>query len=316
MARQARREQLRAPSLFLPISLLLVSSVFFALSPFRAFGQKEAAPQPTTSTPLAALPSLAEVTLDGMAFVKIPAGTFRMGTTNAQREAMKAAREWSRLLEVEQPAHFVTISKPFLLAKCELTQALWTRVMKEKTAPPPGRRAPKVNPSTFLGQDLPVETVSWDDVQSFLKRLNAQTGSKYRLPTEAEWEYACRAGSDEPFGMGADGKPVSVEYLPEYAWYSADSDNKTHPVGSKKPNAWGLNDTMGNVWEWCQDYFAPDFYRLPPQRDPVNATESTERVFRGGCWFLEPPQLRCAARGANLSTFKSPYVGLRLARDL
>jgi formylglycine-generating enzyme required for sulfatase activity len=281
-------------------------------------GSSSPAPAGAPALPdLQKLTDLGLVTLDGIPFVKIPAGVFRMGTPLDQRQAMQAARQWSPLLEVEQPAHLVTITRPFLLGKCELTQAQWVRVMKGKMPRAEGSRRPaKDNPSTFPGEDLPVETVSWDEAKLFVKSLNEGAAGKYRLPTEAEWEYACRAGGDGPFGRGGERKPITVEYLPEYAWYAGNAENRTHPVGMKKPNAWGLHDMLGNVWEWCQDSFSPDYYRHSPARDPLDVADSTERVFRGGCWFLDLHPLRCAARGGNLPSFKSPYVGLRLARDL
>jgi formylglycine-generating enzyme required for sulfatase activity len=158
-----------------------------------------------------------------MEFVLIPAGSFLMGSPDSDAEASNN----------EKPPHRVTISQPFYLGKYPVTQAQWEAVMAN-------------NPSYFKGKpNCPVEHVSWDDVQVFLHRLNEREGSSgCRLPTEAEWEYACRAGTETP------------RYHPDVnavAWYAGNSNDQTWPVGQKLPNAWGLYDTLGNIWEWCYD---------------------------------------------------------------
>lgn len=246
-----------------------------------------------------------ESTHQGIVFVHIPAGSFTMGTTDPVQQQLKARNLWTRFGECERPAHKVTLSKSFLISKCEITQRQWSAVL--------GARK---QPSAFKGDDRPVESVSWEDVQVFLAALNQQEGgAKYRLPTEAEWEYCCRAGSEQAYGMASDGAPVTVETLGEYAWFNVNADHKTHPVGTKKPNAWGLHDMHGNVWEWCKDWYAPNYYAAAPATNPVNLTPSTERVFRGGSWFLAPEHLRAAFRSGNLPDFKSPYVGFRVVRN-
>jgi formylglycine-generating enzyme required for sulfatase activity len=272
---------------------------------------------PTPAVDLGSLSDFAEVTLDGIVFVKIPAGRFLMGTTDAQRAALKAAGEWLPAQEDERPAHRVTITRPFLLGKFEVTQAQWTAVIAKD---PPGttRREKEAikAPSAFKGENLPVERVSWRDVQAYLERLNRTGGGKYRLPTEAEWECAARAGGDGLYGMGAGGTAITAETLGEFGWFRSNSGSKTQPVGSRKPNAWGLHDMLGGVWEWCQDYYSPKAYSSAPATDPVSTTETSEHVYRGGSWFLEPHQLRAGFRGGNLVTSRTQYAGFRLLREL
>jgi formylglycine-generating enzyme required for sulfatase activity len=227
--------------------------------------------------------------------VVVPAGTFDMGSNSGDAD--------------EKPVHRVTISKAYLMGKYEVTQGQWKAVMGK-------------NPSHFTGNDeLPVEQVSWDECQEYIRRLNAKTGMQFRLPTEAEWEYACRAGSTGDWAGSLDSMGWYYENagrsrLSDSSW-SAESmtnnGNQTHPVGQKQPNGWGLFDMHGNVWEWCQDWYDENYYGRSPGTDPAGAVEGSNRVFRGGCWF--DTAARC--RSANLNRYtpasRGYDLGFRLA---
>jgi formylglycine-generating enzyme required for sulfatase activity len=204
-----------------------------------------------------------------MEFVLIPAGTFMMGSPDSDPDAFP----------IEKPVHQVTLSQAFYLGKYPVTQAQWEAVMG-------------TNPSQFKGADRPVENVSWDDVQAFMQKLSEREGGDhYRLPTEAQWEYACRAGSSTRYHFGDD-----AAQLGNYAWYYQNSDNQTHPVGQKQPNAWGLYDMHGNVWEWVQDWYGA--YTSNPVTDPISPTSGARRVFRGGDWGNAARYVRAANRSA------------------
>jgi formylglycine-generating enzyme required for sulfatase activity len=252
--------------------------------------------------PLAAAADFDEAIHDGIAFISIPAGTFTMGTSDHDRGILQKQESWTRFQECERPPHPVTITKSFLISKCEITQEQWMSVME-------------TNPAAFKGDHLPVESVSWEEVQEFIQKLNEKAKSKYRLPTEAEWEYCCRAGNTNLFGQGRRREIISTNNLLEYAWYRGNAESRTRYVGQRKPNAWGLYDMHGNVWEWCQDWYAADYYSHSPANDPMNTEPSSERVLRGGCWFLDAYYLRSAFRSGNLPSFKSQYVGFRLVRE-
>jgi len=211
-----------------------------------------------------------------MDFCRIPAGTFLMGKQGNQ--------------------HRVTLTKDFYMARYPVTQALWQVIMGN-------------NPSHFKGENHPVEQVSWKDAQEFITKLNERTGeSRYRLPTEAEWEYVCRSGSSGTYCFGDD-----ESLLGEYAWYRNNSDQKTHSVGEKKPNAWGLYDMHGNVWEWCQDCYKG--YSPGSVIDPVGPSLGTFRVIRGGGWSYDAGYCQSADRYRFVPgfRFRFNFIGLRLA---
>ena len=202
-----------------------------------------------------------------------------------------------------KPLHRVRITKPFFLGVYQVTQREWEKVMGS-------------NPSNFKGEDLPVESVSWEDCQVFIKKLAAlEPGVKYRLPTEAEWEYACRAGSTGNFCFGDD-----EARLGEYAWYSGNSDNKTHPVGEKKPNAWGLYDIHGNVWEWCWNWWDDKYYERCAKQgvvaDPSGPETGSSRLYRGGSWDYDAVDCGSGYRYWDEPVMRWYYLGLRLARSV
>lgn len=191
----------------------------------------------------------------GMEFVQVPAGEFVMGSFEDEEDKSN----------YENPIHKVTIEKPYYLGKYEVTQKQWRKVMGD-------------NPSNFQGNTLPVEQVSWYDAQEFIKKLNRiEDTDKYRLPSEAEWEYACRAGNSTKYSFGDD-----ESQLYAYAWYNRNSVLKTHPVGQKKPNAWGLYDMHGNVWEWVA--WHDDYPDADSSGNEWEQESESFRTGRGGGW--------------------------------
>ncbi|MBI4229424.1 MAG: formylglycine-generating enzyme family protein [Planctomycetes bacterium] len=222
----------------------------------------------------------------GMRFRLIPAGEFLMGSP-----ASEAGRD------DDETQHRVRITRPFYMGVTEVTQAQWEAVMRS-------------DPSGFKGADLSVDRVSWDDCQEFIRRLNArEAGVTYRLPTEAEWEYACRAGTTTRYGFGDD-----EARLGEYAWYFANG-GRTYPVGQKRANGWGLFDMHGNVWEWCQDWYA-ETYGSGEQVDPAGpGSEDGRRVLRGGSWSNNVGDLRSARRYGSAPSNRLYGCGFRLARS-
>jgi formylglycine-generating enzyme required for sulfatase activity len=212
-------------------------------------------------------------------FVPVPAGEFMMGSNSGGSD--------------EKPRHRVRITKRFEMGKFEVTQAQWKAAMG-------------ANPSNFKVDDRPVETVSWNDAQEFLKRLNAMNdGYRYRLPTEAEWEYAARAGS------AAD----TVADLDAVAWYSGNSGRETHPVGRKRANAWGLYDMLGNVWEWCADWYGENYYSSSPVDDPQGPASGSMHVLRGGSWSDYPGYVRPSYRLWSVPDDRVLDIGFRLVRE-
>ncbi|MDX2284374.1 MAG: formylglycine-generating enzyme family protein [Bacteroidia bacterium] len=212
----------------------------------------------------------------------IPGGTFEMGSTE--------------LTSDEQPVHSVTVGD-FWMGKYEVTQAQWRAVLGY---PPPSDNADC--------DDCPVEEVSWDGVQVFITRLNALTGLRYRLPTEAEWEYAAGGGNGSRTKYAGTDNKISLK---KYAWYDY-GGNRTHHVGEKQPNRLGLYDMSGNVWEWCQDWYGD--YPGSTQTNPIGPTTGFNRVVRGGGWDSDPASCRVAYRWQRPPFANYPYLGFRLAR--
>jgi formylglycine-generating enzyme required for sulfatase activity len=199
--------------------------------------------------------------------VLISPGSFIMGSDSTEQERHND----------EDPMREVTISKPFYMGKYEVTQEQWKAVMGD-------------NPSMFKDKenwnDHPVDWVSWNDCIEFTEKLSQLTSKIFRLPTEAEWEYACRAGTDTRYYWGNDPNDWEVR---DYAWAFSYSEGRSHPVGMKKPNAWGLYDMSGNMWEWCLDWRAP--YDPQDIVDPKGQTNGNKKIYRGGSWFNNPQLL-------------------------
>ena len=218
----------------------------------------------------------------GTKFTLISRGEFYMGSEES---------------DDERPVHKVWINNPFYLGTYPVTQREWKAVMGDNN-----------NPSHFKGDDLPVETVLWDDVQKFIKKLNAKEGTdKYRLPSEAEWEYACRAGTSTRYSFGD-----SEFELGEYAWYDDNSDGQTHPIGQKKPNPWGLFDMYGNVWEWVQDNWHENYHGALADGSAWEDS-GADRVGRGGSWRYDfTMRCRSAARGCCNPSDRDGSLGFRL----
>lgn len=211
----------------------------------------------------------------GMVFVK--GGTFQMGSNVGGDD--------------EKPVHTVTVSN-FYIGKYEVTQKQWQDIMGN-------------NPSHFKGDDLPVLQVSWNNVQEFIKKLNAKTGKNYRLPTEAEWEYAARGGS-----TGSPTTYAGSNTINNVAWYDSNSKSKTHPVGQKQPNELGIYDMSGNVWEWCSDWYGS--YSSSLQTNPQGASYGSGRVLRGGSWNDRAEYCRSTYRLNYSPDGSSGYLGFRL----
>ncbi|MFW5759522.1 MAG: formylglycine-generating enzyme family protein [Cyclobacteriaceae bacterium] len=227
-----------------------------------------------------------------MEFIYIPAGTFIMGSS---------AEEQDRHGD-EDPLRNVTISRGFYLGKFEVTQQQWLSVTNS-------------NPSVFQKEEnhlqKPVDWVSWQDCQNFIEKLNEYDLGIFRLPTEAEWEYACRAGTNTRYYWGDDYKD-NIVY--DHAWAFSRAEGKSHEVGKKKPNAWGLYDMSGNVWEWCSDWRGP--YNPADTLDPVGPPDGTKKIYRGGSWFNKPSTLRSANRHGHEPDVKGTNAGLRLVLEI
>jgi formylglycine-generating enzyme required for sulfatase activity/tRNA A-37 threonylcarbamoyl transferase component Bud32 len=249
----------------------------------------------------------------GMKLALIPSGEFKMGSPAALIDVelrLHGYNEmWRNLLPGELPQHRVRITRPYRLGVTEVTQEQYQRVMGS-------------NPSKFQGDPhRPVEQVSWDDAVEFCSKLSELPGERaverrYGLPTEAQWEYACRAGSMAPLQSKADpsARLEEEKMLRDYAWFGANSDGQTHPVGQKRANALGLSDMYGNAAEWCADWIQPDYYAKSPVDDPSGPRTGTHRVVRGGS-FLDPPYgCRLTARCTGPPGLRDPNVGFRVAQ--
>jgi formylglycine-generating enzyme required for sulfatase activity len=241
----------------------------------------------------------------GMEFLTIPAGRFMMGSPETDIEAP----------DFEKPQHQVTISRPFMLGRIEVTQANWEALLGEN----PYERD-RSNPyyslpgmAKRITRPSHPATVSWNDAQDFISALNAKEGgSIYRLPTEAEWEYAARAGTTTRYSFGDDKRD-----LERHAWYGGDfQTGGHHPVGTKEPNQWGLHDMHGNVWEWVSDWHDPNYYARSAAVDPRGPESGTERVVRGGSWHTTATSWRSAFRRDYKPDYRGISIGFRLVREI
>ena len=265
----------------------------------------------------------------GMKLVLIPPGEFTMGSPREQiKEELKTPgiEDWYKdRLPGEGPQHKVRITRPFFLGVFLVTQEEYQRVMGDN---PSEFSATGNGKGKVAGEDTkacPVENVSWSDAQEFCRNLSnlpeeQAAGRSYQLPSEAEWEYACRAGSKGQFSFSPGDTVLSNDSennpLRDYGWFDGNSGGMTHPVGEKKPNAWGLFDMHGNVWEWCQDWYGRDYYAKSPTDDPTGPPVGTYRVCRGG--GCRVPSWRCgsAARGSREPRLRSGGLGLRVAAQV
>ena len=226
-------------------------------------------------------------TVNGVSFdmIAVEGGTFTMGAT---------AEQASDAYSDEKPTHQVTLSS-YYIGKTEVTQELWQAVMGS-------------NPSGFSGANLPVEKVSWEDCQIFIAILNELTGKYFRLPTEAEWEYAARGGSKSQ-GYKYSGSNT----VDDVAWYPSNSSSKTHPVATKAPNELGIYDMSGNVLEWCRDWYSSSYYSSSSQYNPTGPASGSRRVYRGGSWGSSARLCRVSYRDYNGPSYSFYNLGLRLA---
>jgi sulfatase modifying factor 1 len=232
----------------------------------------------------------------GMTFNNIPAGTFTMGSPETEEGRSDNEHQ-----------HPVTITKSFYMQTTEVTQGQWKEVMG--TEPWKGEQYVKEGPNNAATY------VSWNDAVAYCKKLSEAEDKTYRLPTEAEWEYACRAGTETAWSFGDDEKALG-----DYAWYREnawDIDEKyAHQVELKKPNAFGLYDMYGNVYEWCHDYYERDYYKQSSENNPTGPTSGSFRVLRGGSWNYLTRNTRSAVRDSRVADHRYGYSGFRLVREL
>jgi len=284
MARKEEEAKAASRSRFFGVALVLAMLVlgYFVLAP----GASDAPESSKTPIPAQAADQKTFTNSIGMEFVLIPAGEFDMGSPSTEEGRYGD----------EGPVHRVKLANTFYMGRYEVTQKQWREVMGN-------------NPSSFKGDNLPVEEVSWNDVQQFIKKLNEKEGTnKYRLPSEAEWEYAARAGTTTRYSFGDD-----ESKLGDYAWYRANSGSKTHEVGQKKPNPWGLYDMHGNVWEWVQDKWHSNYNGAPTDGSAWEGDGSV-RVFRGGSWYGSARGCRSAIRRGFDPADRYSDLGFRLLR--
>ena len=238
----------------------------------------------------------------GIDFVTLPAGEFVMGNPNFDDTVIDLPDGDVSQIADERPARRVRITRPFELSRTEITQAQWLSVMH--TRPGPAEYWKRKD-----WKRLPVVSVTWHDAQRFMAALNRSAGNKhYRLPTEAEWEYAARAGSSSDRGFPAD-------QLDEYAWYLGNSGDHPHPVAQRRANAWALYDMLGNAWEWVADRYQADYYEYGSDTDPTGPNQGEKRVRRGGSYHCQPHLVRVNYRAADTPDTRYSVIGFRVLRE-
>ena len=257
--------------------------------------QLESLPEPSNIIVANSLPDplrTPKIRYSDASFVHIAPGSFVMGSP--EHETGRGS---------DETQHEVTLTREYFMQATPVTQGQWKAVMGS-------------NPSCFLqgGEDCPVEGVNWNECQEFIKRVNEKGEYLYRLPTEAEWEYACRAGGGASFFNGEITELFcrNDPCLDKMGWFCGNSGRKTHPVAEKNPNAWGLFDMHGNICEWCQDWYGG--YDVMPQINPTGAVFGPGHVVRGGSWFSNSQNCRSASRFYRASNSRSDFVGFRLVR--
>lgn len=243
-------------------------------------------PEPIAASSLVPAKTGGEASAVNMEFVMVKGGCYRMGDSFGSGYAD------------ERPVHEVCVND-FYMGKYDVTQGQWKEIMGN-------------NLSEFdrCGDDCPVENISWNDAQDFIAKMKWKIGKNYRLPTEAEWEYAARSGGKKEEWAGTSNESE----LGEYAWFDLNSGGKTHPVGKKKPNGLGLYDMSGNVWEWCQDFYDENYYRYSPKNNPEGPSSGTNHVLRGGSWFNGEGYSRTDKRLPIIPDYRDGNDGFRLVR--
>jgi formylglycine-generating enzyme required for sulfatase activity len=267
--------------------IALISAAALGITPATTWAQTSA--KVRVATPKEAPRHSLTFLLEGDAFVSIPAGEFTMGSSSGNAD--------------EAPPHRVRLSKPFELSRYEVTQAQWRAMMDSPHSKPrTDEELKRIDPSHFKGPELPVESVSWGSVQEFLDVLNSRDKRYvYRLPTEAEWEYAALTG----------GVDKSAD---NHAWCEDSAGGRTHPIGEKSQDKRGLHEMLGNVMEWVQDWYAPDYYQNSPRLDPPGGAAGSYKVFRGGAWLSKAAQCRPTYRGFDFPSSGHYSVGFRIVR--
>lgn len=235
-------------------------------------------------------------------FVHIPPGEFVMGATDETTAVFELPDGDASRIADERPAHRVRITRGYELTRTEVTQGQWADLMKTR----PGPAAYWTRPDW---RTLPVVSVSWHDAQRFIAALNQrERTTRHRLPTEAEWEYAARAGS-------AGNRPFPDAALAAHAWFLGNSGDVPHPVGRLPANAWGLHDMLGNAWEWVADRYQPDYYAASPPADPKGPDVGERRVRRGGSYHCAPHLVRVNYRAADTPDTRYSVIGFRVLRE-